>query len=79
MKPALLTPPEVAHQRLALLYPIYAKCVELDIPVFVLTGVPGPRVPSAPQKVELIDDVCWYFPDLKFVMRHGGEPWKTWR
>jgi uncharacterized protein len=74
IKPALLTPQVPINDRM--LYPIYAKCVELDIPVFVLTGVPGPRVPSAPQKVELIDDVCWYFPDLKFVMRHGGEPWE---
>jgi predicted TIM-barrel fold metal-dependent hydrolase len=56
-------------------YPIYAKCVELDIPIFVCAGVPGPRVPMAPQKVELIDEVCWFFPELKFVMRHGAEPW----
>ena len=56
-------------------YPIYAKCVELDIPIFVTVGVPGPRVPMAPQKVELLDEVCWFFPDLKIVMRHGGEPW----
>jgi len=74
VKPALITPQVPINDRA--LYPIYAKCVELDIPVFVLTGVPGPRVPSAPQKVELIDDVCCYFPDLKFVMRHGGEPWE---
>ena len=25
--------------------------------------------------VEHIDEVCWFFPELKFVMRHGGEPW----
>ena len=25
------------------MYPIYAKCVELDIPIFVCVGVPGPR------------------------------------
>jgi predicted TIM-barrel fold metal-dependent hydrolase len=56
-------------------YPIYAKCIELDIPIFVCAGVPGPRVPMAPQKVELIDEVCWFFPELKFVMRHGAEPW----
>jgi predicted TIM-barrel fold metal-dependent hydrolase len=56
-------------------YPLYAKCVELDIPIFVCAGVPGPRVPMAPQKVELIDEVCWFFPELKFVMRHGAEPW----
>jgi predicted TIM-barrel fold metal-dependent hydrolase len=29
----------------------------------------------APQKVELVDEVCWFFPELKFVMRHGAEPW----
>ena len=23
-----------------------------------------------------IDEVCWFFPDLKFVMRHGAEPWE---
>ena len=38
-------------------------------------GVPGPRVPMDPQRVELIDEVCWFFPELKFVMRHGAEPW----
>jgi uncharacterized protein len=56
-------------------YPIYAKCVELDIPFVCCVGVPGPRLPMAPQKVELIDEVCWFFPELKFVMRHGAEPW----
>lgn len=56
-------------------YPIYAKCVELDIPIFVNAGVPGPRVLMAPQHVERIDEVCWFFPELKFIMRHGAEPW----
>jgi predicted TIM-barrel fold metal-dependent hydrolase len=27
------------------------------------------------QDVALIDEVCWYFPELKFVTRHGCEPW----
>jgi predicted TIM-barrel fold metal-dependent hydrolase len=56
-------------------YPIYAKCIELDIPIFVCAGVPGPRVPMQCQQVELIDEVCWFFPELTFVMRHGAEPW----
>jgi predicted TIM-barrel fold metal-dependent hydrolase len=56
-------------------YPLYAKCVELDIPICVCVGVPGPRIPMEPQKVEYIDEVCWFFPELKFVMRHGAEPW----
>ena len=56
-------------------YPIYATCVELNIPICLTAGVPGPRIPMEPQKVEHIDEVCWFFPELKFVMRHGGEPW----
>lgn len=55
---------------------VYGACCELDIPVLVNVGVPGPRVPLAPQRVELIDEVCYHFPELKFVMRHGGEPWE---
>ena len=57
------------------MYPVYAKCCELDIPVLCCVGVPGPRVPMMPQHVELIDEVCWFFPELKFVMRHGADPW----
>jgi predicted TIM-barrel fold metal-dependent hydrolase len=57
-------------------YPIYATCVELDIPIFVCAGVPGPRVPMACQKVELIDEVMYDFPELTFVTRHGCEPWQ---
>ena len=56
-------------------YPIYAKCVELDIPICMTTGICGPRVPSACQETVLLDEVCWYFPELKFVTRHGCEPW----
>lgn len=58
-------------------YPVYAKCVELDLAVFCTVGVPGPRVPMACQHVELVDEVCYDFPELKFVMRHGGEPWEA--
>jgi uncharacterized protein len=57
-------------------YPLYAKCVELDIPIFITTGVPGPRVPMACQRTELLDEVCWFFPELTVVMRHGAEPWE---
>jgi predicted TIM-barrel fold metal-dependent hydrolase len=56
-------------------YPVYAKCVELDLPICVCVGVPGPRIPMLCQHVELVDEVCWFFPELKFVMRHGAEPW----
>ncbi|MEC9054900.1 MAG: amidohydrolase family protein, partial [Verrucomicrobiota bacterium] len=56
-------------------YPVYALCCELDIPICCCVGVPGPRIPMAAQEVALIDEVCWFFPELKFVMRHGAEPW----
>src|SRR5579885_856827 len=56
-------------------YPVYAKCIELDIPICITTGVPGPRVPMLCQKTELLDEVCWFFPELRVVMRHGAEPW----
>ena len=56
------------------MYPIYAKCVELGVPVVVYAGVPGPRVPMRALDVTLIDEVCWFFPELKIVLRHGAEP-----
>ncbi|MFN0096655.1 MAG: amidohydrolase family protein [Dehalococcoidia bacterium] len=56
-------------------YPLYAKCVELDIPINLNVGVPGPRVPMDCQNPYYLDEVCWFFPELKVVMRHGGEPW----
>lgn len=56
-------------------YPIYAKACELDIPVFCCAGIPGPRLKFAPQKVELIDEVMYDFPELTFVTRHGCQPW----
>ncbi|MDX6233237.1 MAG: uncharacterized protein QOH68_2241 [Nocardioidaceae bacterium] len=71
--PAGLTPQVPINDKK--FFPLYAKCIELDIPICVCTGVPGPRVPMACQKTELIDEVCWFFPELKFVMRHGAEPW----
>jgi len=57
------------------MYPIYAKCVELGIPIFCCAGIPGPRLKFEPQRVELIDEVMYDFPDLVFVTRHGCEPW----
>jgi uncharacterized protein len=57
------------------MYPFYAKCVELDIPIVLYGGVPGPRIPMATQDVTRLDAVCWFFPELRIVLRHGGEPW----
>jgi predicted TIM-barrel fold metal-dependent hydrolase len=60
----------------AKMYPIYAKCVELGVPIFACAGVPGPRFPMWPQEVRLIDQVMYDFPELVFVTRHGCEPWE---
>ncbi len=57
------------------MYPLYAKACELGIPVFCCAGVPGPRLKMDPQRVELIDEVMYDFPELVFVTRHGCEPW----
>jgi len=71
--PAGKNPAVPINSRLA--YVVYAKCVELDIPVFVQGGVPGPRLPMSSQYPGLVDEVCYDFPDLRFVFRHGCEPW----
>lgn len=56
-------------------YPVYAKCIELDLPISITVGIPGPRVPGLTQDPGHLDEVCWFFPELKVVMKHGGEPW----
>ncbi len=71
--PAQICPPVPVNDKKW--YPIFAKLVELDIPFCPCMGVPGPRVPAYPQKVELLDEVCWFFPELRIVTRHGCEPW----
>jgi uncharacterized protein len=57
-------------------YPIYSKCVELDLAIMINVGFPGPRVPAWTQDPIHLDEVCWFFPDLRVVMKHGGEPWE---
>jgi uncharacterized protein len=57
------------------MYPIYMKCVEMDIPICINGGIVGPRMPSWPQLVEHFDEVLYDFPELTMVMMHGGEPW----
>jgi hypothetical protein len=58
-------------------YPLYAKCVELGVAMFLNAGVPGPRVPMDCQHVEHLDEVCWFFPELTLVTFHGCEPWEA--
>lgn len=56
-------------------YPIYAKCIELGVPVSVTTGIPGPPMPAEPQRPLYLDEVCLFYPDLVIIMAHGADPW----
>lgn len=56
-------------------YPLYTKCIEMDIPVGVNTGLPGPPVPGECQHPMYLDRVCLHFPELKLIMQHGADPW----
>jgi predicted TIM-barrel fold metal-dependent hydrolase len=57
-------------------YPVYQTCIDVDIPIIVNAGIAGPRLPSACQDVMHFDQVCYDFPELRIVMRHGAEPWE---
>ena len=57
-------------------FPIYAKCVELDIPIKINVGVPGPLRPAMPQHPVALDEVLLAFPELIVVGCHLGHPWQ---
>ncbi len=59
----------------AVYYPVYAKCVELGLPISVNTGIPGPPAPGECQNPMHLDKVCLHFPELVLVMAHGADPW----
>ena len=56
-------------------YPLYTKCVELDLPISINTGIPGPPMPGECQHPMHLDRVCLDFPMLKIIMAHGADPW----
>jgi hypothetical protein len=56
-------------------YPLYAKCVELGIPVGFQVGHSAEVLPSEVGRPMLVDDVAIDFPDLKINMSHTGWPW----
>jgi uncharacterized protein len=59
----------------AVYFPLYTKCCELDLPLCMNTGIPGPPLPAEPQNPIHIDRVCYRFPELKLSMIHGADPW----
>lgn len=57
-------------------YPLYAECIELDIPVCLQVGHTGPLCPSEPGRpIPYIDEVALEFPELRIVCGHIGYPW----
>jgi predicted TIM-barrel fold metal-dependent hydrolase len=59
----------------AVYYPLYAKCCELDLPLCLNTGIPGPPLPGEAQNPMHLDRVCIRFPELRLCMVHGADPW----
>jgi predicted TIM-barrel fold metal-dependent hydrolase len=57
-------------------YPLYAECIELDIPFCLQVGHTGPLAPSEPGRpIPYLDHVALEFPDLRIVGGHIGYPW----
>ena len=57
-------------------YPLYAECIELDIPVGLQVGHTGPLCPSDPGRpIPYVDEVALEFPELRLVCGHIGYPW----
>ena len=59
----------------AVYYPLYTKCAELDLPLCLNTGLPGPPIPGEVQNPIHLDRVCVRFPELRLCMIHGADPW----
>lgn len=64
-------PPSDAHY-----WPLYVKCIELDIPFLTQVGHTAPACPSeVGRPIPHIDWIALKFPDLKIIMGHIGAPW----
>ena len=59
----------------AKMYPLYAKCVELDIPVSMQVGHVLESMPSDCGRPIYLDRIACDFPDLKIIGAHTGWPW----
>ena len=56
-------------------YPLYAKCVELDVAFQTQVGHTGPLFPSETGRPIYIDQVALDFPELRIICGHIGWPW----
>ena len=57
-------------------FPLYVKCIELQIPFCTQVGHTGPLMPSETGRpVPYLDEVALTFPELRIVAGHIGHPW----
>jgi predicted TIM-barrel fold metal-dependent hydrolase len=56
-------------------YPLYAKCLDLGIPVGMQTGHSAEALTSEPGHPMAADNVAIEFPDLTIILTHTGWPW----
>ncbi len=59
-----------------LYYPVYAKCAELGIPVWIHSSINFvPQLKMDFGRPIHLDEVAGHFPELKIIAGHGGWPW----
>ena len=59
-----------------LYYPLYAKCIELGIPVWIHSSINYvPHLSMDFGRPIYLDEVAGHFPELKIIAGHGGWPW----
>lgn len=58
-----------------IMYPFYAKCCELNVPIHIQVGYTAPLLPSEVGRPIYLDEVALYFPELKILGSHIGYPW----
>ncbi len=57
-------------------YPLYAECIELDIPFCLQVGHTGPLLSSEfGRPIPYLEHVALEFPELRIVAGHIGAPW----
>ena len=57
------------------MYPLYARCEELGIPVSMQTGHVLEAMPSEHGRPMFLDRIACDFPDLVIIGTHTGYPW----
>jgi predicted TIM-barrel fold metal-dependent hydrolase len=58
------------------MYPLYAVCNKLGIPVSIQVGHSAEPLPSWVGHPITVDEVVLDFPDLKMNLSHTGYPWR---